>query len=535
MKKPNIIIFNPDQMRTDALGHMGNPASQTPFIDSFAQYEGVSFRNAFCQNTVCVPSRCSFTTGLYPHVNGHRTMSHLLREGESTIFKELKDAGYHVWMNARNDLIAGQVEGLIGKHVSEVYFGGEGPDNPGPVNKVTTSLDAHGYYSFYQGELDVDENGINYGPDDEDLDAALKQIINKKEDQPLCLFLGLINPHPPYQVEEPFFSAIDRLMLKKRIRQEDTQGKAKILELIRKNQKLDDYTEEEWDELRACYLGMCMKVDKMFEKLCDALKASGEYDNSLIIFMSDHGDYTGDYGVSEKAQNSFEDCLTKVPLLIKPPKLESVDAGITDSFAELIDFYATIQDYAGLEKNYTHFGISLRPVLENRLIENRDYVCCEGGRLPEEIHCDEFHSGGPKGTNPYNPYYPRHKAQTDDEAHAKGVMIRNHNYKLVSRVIGQDEFYDLRNDPDEKINQIRNQDFANEVARMHGELSKWYLRTSDVVPFDMDQRFSFDMKWAKVKKYVPEEYEVEIKEKIVSGINIFMLVQECRERFIGQE
>ncbi len=98
-----------------------------------------------------------------------------------------------------------------------------------------------------------------------------------------------------------------------------------------------------------------MKVDRMFEKLCNALKEAGEYDNSLILFLSDHGDYTGDYGVSEKAQNSFEDCLTNVPLLIKAPKTDKIDVGITNSLAELVDFYATIQDYAGLEKTHTHF------------------------------------------------------------------------------------------------------------------------------------------------------------------------------------
>lgn len=95
-KRPHIIIFNPDEMRWDTMGHMGNPAASTPFLDAFAENEAVSFRNAFCQNTVCVPSRCSFFTGLYPHVHGHRTMSHLLHPGEENLFSELRDAGYYV-------------------------------------------------------------------------------------------------------------------------------------------------------------------------------------------------------------------------------------------------------------------------------------------------------------------------------------------------------------------------------------------------------------------------------------------------------
>ena len=122
-RHPDIIIFNPDQMRADALRHLGNPASVTPNLDRFQQTDAVSFRNAFCQNPVCVPSRCSFATGLYPHVYGHRTMAHLLRSHESSIFSELKDAGYDVWMNARNDLIAGQIKGLCERHASEIFTG----------------------------------------------------------------------------------------------------------------------------------------------------------------------------------------------------------------------------------------------------------------------------------------------------------------------------------------------------------------------------------------------------------------------------
>lgn len=102
MKLPHIIIFNPDEMRADALSHLGAPAAVIPNLDDFARKEAVSFQNAFCQNPVCVPSRCSFFTGLYPHVSGHRTMTHLLRPGEASLFGELRAAGYHVWMNDRN-------------------------------------------------------------------------------------------------------------------------------------------------------------------------------------------------------------------------------------------------------------------------------------------------------------------------------------------------------------------------------------------------------------------------------------------------
>lgn len=531
-QRPNIIIFNPDQMRADSLGHLGNPTGATPFLDQFSSDEAVSFENAFCQNPVCVPSRCSFATGQYPHVRGHRTMSYLLREDETSLFEELKDAGYHVWMNARNDLVAGQISGLVERHASEIYYGGETVDAPGPINNVRGGPGNKDFYSMYFGELRTDENGLRYGSDDEDLDAAIQCIKSKPKDKPLCLFLGLINPHPPYQAEEPYFSLIDRSLVPERIRHEDCDGRPYIEELIRKHQAMGDYTEEDWTQLRATYLGMCRKVDDMFRKLCNALKEAGEYDNSAIFFFSDHGDYTGDYGISEKAQNSFPDCIVKVPLLIKPPICDKVDPGVTSGLTELVDFYATVMDYADVEPTHSHFGRSLRSVVGDRAETVRDFVCCEGGRLPSERHCDEFHDSGPLGTHKFNPYWPRHYAQSDNEAHDKGVMLRTEQRKYVSRVSGKDEFYDLEMDPKELINRINDPNYAAEIVEHQLKLMRWMVTTSDVVPYDHDKRFSEEMIWAKVRKIVPQEHKDEIMSKIRDGMNMFELQNYCKERFL---
>ena len=119
IRRPDIIIFNPDEMRADAMGHMGNPAAVTPFLDAFAHTDAVSFRNAFCQNPVCVPSRCSFFTGLYPHVNGHRTMSYLLHPGEENRFLIQDAAGTRVW-ECNNDLL--QDKDTVGGENSDTIF-----------------------------------------------------------------------------------------------------------------------------------------------------------------------------------------------------------------------------------------------------------------------------------------------------------------------------------------------------------------------------------------------------------------------------
>ena len=205
----------------------------------------------------------------------------------------------------------------------------------------------------------------------------------------MCLFVGTLYPHAPYNVEEPYFSAIDRDKLAARILPEEGEGKPKMEALLRRYQNLDGMSNAQWDELRAVYLGMCMKVDRQFARICQALKDAGEYDNSAIFFFSDHGDYAGDYGLIEKAQNCFADVLTRVPLLIKPPKGIDVVPGISDSLVELVDFYATAMDFAGVRPDHTHFGRSLRPILADHDRKVRDIVHCEGGRMADEAHCSE--------------------------------------------------------------------------------------------------------------------------------------------------
>lgn len=528
--RPNIIIFNPDEMRADTMGHLGSQGAHTPFLDKMAESDAVSFRRAFCQNPVCVPSRCSFTTGLYPHVNGHRTMAHLLREGEESIFSELKNDGYYVWMNARNDLIAAQNEEVLYDHASEIFYGGNVPKSKGPAQpkKEQNPLDFH---AMYNGKLELDENGKNYTRDDEDVEAAIERIQNKPKDKPLCVFLGLCYPHPPYQVEEPYFSLIDRSKLEKRVRPEECRGKAEIETAIRANQKLQEYSEEQWEELRAAYLGMVAKVDDQFKRLCDALKEAEEYDNSAIFFFSDHGDFAGDFGIAEKAQNTFEDCLTNVPFLIKPPKGYELDPGVSDSLVELVDFYATAMDMAGVRPAHTQYGISLTKALGDRSAAVREFVTCEGGRNPEEIHCDEFHAGGPEGTTPYSPYYARHLAQTNPDAHAKGFMIRTADYKYVSRVNEADELYDLVKDPKERYNVISDPQYSHVVREMEKRLRLWLMRTADIVPFDYDKRFSEKMVWAEIRHMVPPEYAEEFRKKVKDGKNKFLLAAECQSRF----
>lgn len=526
MKKPHIIILNPDEMRWNTMGHMGNPAAITPNLDAFAKEDAVSFSQAFCQNPVCVPSRCSFFTGLYPHTKGHRTMSYLLHEDETSLFSELKDAGYYVWMNARNDLVAAQKPGLVERHASEIFYEKEGSLPKTQVNLPQTQGDGHPYSHFQGLRSQAGDR------DWEDTEAACERILNLVEpEKPLCLFLGWMNPHTPYAAEDPYYHMIDRSKVPPRIRFEDTTNKSLMVHKIHEYVQLDDYTEEQWTELRATYLAQCTKIDRMFEMVCGALKKAGMYEDSAIFVLSDHGDYCGDYGLPEKAQSSFEDVITRVPFLVKPPKGYEVDPGISDSLVELVDFYATAMEYAGVAPTHDHFGKSVQPIVANRSVSLRDYVHCEGGRNANEYQCDEWHENGEEGPNPRQVYYPKKKAQYDNEAHEKATMVRDHQYKYVHRSSGACEFYDLTKDPGECHNLYPDKCDREIVGKMQMHLLNWYQETCDIVPREYDNRFTAERLLMTAKAFCKEEKDVEAVRQYIREKNptIFDVVSFARQ------
>jgi arylsulfatase A-like enzyme len=441
--RPHIVIFNPDQWRGDVLGHMGNPAAVTPNLDQMVQTDAVSFRYAFCQNPVCTPSRCSFMTGWYPHVRGHRTMYHMLRSDEPVLLKTLKEAGYYVWWGGKNDLVPGQFGYDDYCHVK---FLPPRPLYPNlhSVDHWRGELGSDTFYSFYYGRLEKDDNDEYYYDGDwANVLGAIDLIKNAPQDQPLCIYLSLGYPHPPYAVEDPYYSMIDRSKIPPRAPTPDGWvGKPSILRGICENQNLTGWSEDRWTELRGTYYGMCTRVDAQFGLLMEALRQAGIYDDTAVFVFADHGDFTGDYGLVEKTQNTFEDCLARRSLL-------AVLAGDTD--------------------------------------EHRDAVFCEGGRLDGEAHCMELESTSFQ--NPQGLYWPRMAMQrSEGPEHTKAVMCRTKNHKYVYRLYESDELYDLHSDPAELNNRIDDPSLTGALTELKERLLTFFVETCDVVPHDADRR-----------------------------------------------
>ena len=500
--RPHIIIFNPDQWRGDALGHVGHPAVQTPNLDRLAATDAVSFRHAFVQATVCTPSRCSFMTGWYPHVRGHRTMHHMLNPvlGETNVLEVLRNSGYTVWWGGKNDLVPGQ---LGFEDHCDVYFRPNPKDyarwgvtpqrgNHGGDLSWRGEADGDNYYSFFKGKLEAPDGQRWFDGDWAMVHGAIDFLRTYQGDAPLCLFLPLGYPHPPYCVEEPWYSMTERADVPPRHIYDTWDDKPALLAGIRAGQGLDAWTEPRWRELRATYYGMCSRVDHQFGMLVAALKEADLYDSSAVFVFSDHGDFTGDYGLVEKTQNTFQDCLSRVPFLVKPPKQVPVAAGVRDQLVELVDFPATVYDLAGVDCGYWHFGRSLRTLFDSSDAGHRDAVFAEGGRLHAEVQASE-HESLSAGTalGLYSPRVSLQVKKVGEGAalpHTKAAMCRTDRLKYVRRAYELDELYDLVNDPGETRNLIGDPAYREDEIELKERLLAWYMATCDVVPLQTDQR-----------------------------------------------
>ena len=495
IQKPNILYFVADQMRADAQHYLGNPASITPNLDALAS-QGVAFQNAYCQNPVCVPSRCSFLSGLYPHTTGHRTMHYLQNDWEPNILRTMKNAGYEVIWIGRNDVVDGRKaktdycdEYYDGAHEqnmadmplsikdSTIEWLKHVPADKMPHKKKFTTDD----YSFYKGKSSPEESGpLDVGS----VRSCLEYLERKEKNgnkKPFFVYCTLSYPHPPYECCDPWYSAIDRNALLPR--KKWNPNKPEMLVRTANNMNLHAWSEKKWNELRATYLAMVSKWDSQLGQVIAKLKETGFYDNTSIFCFADHGDYTGDYDIVEKLQNCFENDLTNIPLVIKPASQFTCKSRITSALAELVDLNATVAEMTNTDLGYVEYGKSLVHVLAGDDV-HKDAVFCEGGRPNYDDPAKELGHDDPQ-----DQYWPRLNVQHQDNgAHGRASMIRMGSLKYTMREYEKDELYDLKKDPEEQVNEIDNPAYAEDVLVLQKRMLAWYQETADYVPNRRDVR-----------------------------------------------
>ncbi len=471
----NFVIVNPDEWHADYAGCSGHPVVQTPNLDRLAA-GGTHFSNAFVQHTVCSPSRCSFMTGWYPHVRGHRTLWHLLQPEEPNLLNYLKQAGYEVAFFGKNDVFAEKT------FESSVDYYDDYPGFLPPTIENEFDFGEPGYYSFLHKatpgtiEEHVDTLKVNAGID----------FLRRQHDKPFCLYLPLSTPHCPYSAPQPYHDMYDPAALPP-AKSAEHSGKPAFYQRIRETRELDKTSHNVMRKLNAVYCGTITMMDELLGRVLDTLDETGLSENTTVLFFTDHGDWPGDYGLVEKWSSALDDSLIKTPFVIRTPGGKA--GHIVAEPVELFDQMATVLDLAGIEAQHTHFARSLTPQLHGAAGDPDRAVFAEGGYGLNEPFSFEAHRGSGSG-DPRGCYYPKLKLQENEpETAARSVMIRTATHKLIKRPeTGEHELYDLVEDPYELTNRYADERLANVQAELESRLFDWLITTSDVAPFERDNR-----------------------------------------------
>jgi choline-sulfatase len=467
-KRPNIVLFMPDEMRADSLACYGNPITQTPNIDRLAK-EGAQFTNCHVQFPVCGASRCSMMTGWPTSVRGHRSLYYFLRPEEPNMFRYLRQAGYDVFWFGKNDALTAECFKDSVTEWAEVnpYTSMRGPM---PIRELTPGISS----MLFDPIGDRRSTG-----DYQHLQHAFKILERKEADKPFCIFLPLTQPHPPYTISQDFYNLYSPSSLPPlvppglRNRPAHHEGMRGLYGLG----KLDDAT---FRKVRAVYYGQVSYSDWLLGELMEKLETTGHEKDTALFLFSDHGDYAGDFGLTEKWAGGLEDCLTHVPMIGLVP---GGKAGVVASdMIELYDIMQTSLDLAGATANHTHFSRSLVPQINGRSGDPHRASFAEAGYNVYEPQCFEPSTVGGMYTA---------KIRLEGEQPltvTRASMVRTRTHKLIVRPQGQSELYSYKEDPQEKNNLFGDRGAEAIQVKLQSKLLDHYINTTGIAPMDKDSR-----------------------------------------------
>ena len=345
-RRQNIVFFFSDQQRADTLGCNGQPLPVTPILDAFAREEGVNFSNAYTPQPVCGPARAMLQTGLYPTQTGCYRNAISLPADQKTLADYLHQAGYRT--------------GYVGKwHLASDETENHYETLPVPVNR-------RGGYDDYWMAADVLEfTSHGYGGYVYDKEGKKHEFTGYRTD---CITDHAVRYIENYQSEDPFFLMISHIEPHHQNDRGDYEGPEGSRERFGNFVPPKDLEgmEGDWKEFYPDYLGCCSALDRNFGRVEDALKRRGIYDQTMIIYASDHGchfrtrmDEVVEKGYDDYKRNSFEGTI-HVPLLIKG---DGFDKGRQESkLVSLLDVPATILSAAGMDPK--KLGLKGRPLQE---------------------------------------------------------------------------------------------------------------------------------------------------------------------------
>lgn len=479
----NILFITADQWRAECLSLLGHPVVKTPNLDAFAK-DSVLFKRHYAQATPCAPSRTSLHTGMY--LQNHRCVNN----GTPV------DRGLDNW--ALQTRRAGYDPSLFGYTDTATDPRGLSPNDP-RLTHYSEPLPGIGSYTPYRADVSVDwvhslvEKGYPmpeclwdlYGIKAEGIDWAeggevpLPLAIKtedhetyfmvdkclhwiKGQHKPWITHLSLLRPHPPFSVPEPYNRLYDPASLALPTRQPDIEDEGRQHPMLEFYLSDPGYTAPQSDremlQAKANYFGLISEVDDNLGRLFDSLKASGEWDNTLIIFTSDHGEQLGDHWLKNKL--GYFDASYHIPLIIRDPR-SSADASRgkqIDAFSENVDIMPTMLEWLDIETPSQCDGQSLMPIINS-------------GEIPanwrRQVHWEfDFRSVLDDSVEKYF-------GLTSHQCNL--AVIRDEQYKYVHFPALPPLFFDLRSDPHEMVNQASNPDYQSLVLEYAQKMLSWRM------------------------------------------------------------
>ncbi len=431
----NVLFLICDDLNCD-LGCYGHRLVETPNIDRLAA-RGVRFDHAYCQYPLCGPSRASFMTGLYPDQTLVRRNAIYIREhvpNVTTLPQAFRGRGYFAMRI-----------GKIYHYNVPKHIGTSGHDDPYSWNHT---INPRGCDKEDQGlvfSLRPDSYGGTLswlaaaGEDTEQTDGiaatAAIEVLERfsKRATPFFLAVGLYRPHTPYVAPTQYFEqySLDDVVVPS-IPQDyyATLPKPAVQSITRRKEQLDLAPDLARQAIQAYYASISF-ADAQVGRILDALDELGLTDTTIVLFTSDHGYHLGEHGHWQKT-TLFENAC-RVPLIIAGPGVSETGKA-TDAPVEMVDFYPTLAELAGVDPPEYLSGVSLVPVLND--------VCAR----------------------------PRSSALTQ---YATGYSIRTERYRYTFwGPEGADgaELYDHQQDPDELRNLAGHPDWANVETQLRSEL-----------------------------------------------------------------
>lgn len=473
MKKTNILIITADELRFDCLGYAGHPFLRTPAIDSIAS-EGTILERAYCTTPLCVPSRTTLFNAQYARRHESTVGTGFLniiglKSQHTSLPALLRQHGYELALFGKNHAFTDEF--LSTWEHCEMYDINGKEDKPfcsppSDSDRMVTDWRIP-RYPDRTGDSAVWEPQI--GTEDDDPMAsqtrfALDYLEKRDRSRPFFMYYSFEAPHGPWVTPEPYFSMYeadqDRLNPLPSVNEAYHD---KPLRALLHWHQMNRITDDVYRRVHTTYLGQISLLDRQIGKVLKKLKETAEYDNTIILFLSDHGSFQGKRGILGKGNFVYED-LIHVPLTLRVPGCEHRRS---NALVELTDITHTLLDLLEIDAPDSMQGKSFRDLLEGKTDRHRSRIVCESRLFPVPGLTPETY---------------RYLIENSDRLKQElGIqewlrkfarfiscwvrcLIREDGMKLILNENEIPELYDLRNDPGELENLV-GQEHPGELAK----------------------------------------------------------------------